>query len=966
MIWLVFICVALAQQVPWYVGKSVSSVSISTPQGGGPEGDLFPLLEVSDTDPLTPAQLRNDVVTLMQVGLFSTVEVDVRQSPMHPNYVDVVYRIFPAPILSEVNIDVPYRRLKQGLISSLELQVGKVFFSEVEINTLSRDIENYCTQNGWGFSEIDINFELDENSQLSLDIFIKDLFPKTIQKVTFVGMPIGVKREVTRILNHYNISEGNRINAKKLELAREDIRMSLFDNGYVQARARIAVIEIEAGVFAITVIVEPDLKLEVRTDGMRISRKELLSILNIYPGDRVTKNDIPKFTERIKDHLKQLGYPDSKVDINIKQGTIVNLLQITIDKRERWYLNDVKVTENPHVDAVALKRLMGPKRTIFQQHLYDVRAIESSLDELEDYYAGLGYVGTTVVLEKQKINRNSTWSRDRKDIDLFVKIEQAEPKVLKDIQVFGVPESISDFPPLPDSSIYAPTRLQVYENEILDFLQSKGFWHAKVELQTLQNEDQSYSVIYNIESGSESLLRSILIQGQGRTEQSLIRERVPVEIGEPIKPEHISAVRQQLYDLDIFQTVRVDMIGNQDNVKDLRISVEEKPNWLLETGGRVSTDQGIQATVSTGPRNINGKASKLSFIGQAGYGWEEEGWRLDVDQLVWRTSIRYTAPTLLNVNHDVFSDVILREILQESYYRFRQSGISFGVESRLSSKMETVFEYRVRYMAVEDIDPGSLVEGDPWIDSFQSEIRTLDGYPIRWWSGVQMTVFWDNRNNTLNPTEGQWFRSQFALGDGLINESPALRGLADYNTLYDFDVLRLLLRLYGGVGWSPVNDTLGFDERFSLGGANSLRGFERNRVGPVNQSLRSQIDFPNTIEPSVDDLAIRREPTQWVPTGGDFMLMVSQELHFPLSRFGYDSSSWIFFFDAGHVGFLSPNIQADSMAMAFEPPFRYALGTGMRYSTAIGPLAVDLAVNPNPISYRDERYLYLHGSLGSF
>ena len=138
------------------------------------------------------------------------------------------------------------------------------------------------------------------------------------------------------------------------------------------------------------------------------------------------------------------------------------------------------------------------------------------------------------------------------------------------------------------------------------------------------------------------LLRSILIQGQGRTEQALIRERIPVEIGEPIKPEHISSVRQQLYDLDIFQTVRVDMIGNQENVKDLRIRVEEKPNWLLETGGRVSTDQGIQATISTGPRNINGKASKLSFIGQAGYGWEDEGWRLDVDQLVWRTSIRYT------------------------------------------------------------------------------------------------------------------------------------------------------------------------------------------------------------------------------------------------------------------------------------------------------------------------------------
>ena len=47
---------------------------ISTPQGG--LKDLFPLLEVNDETPLTPkSQLRNDVITLMQVGLFVSVEV---------------------------------------------------------------------------------------------------------------------------------------------------------------------------------------------------------------------------------------------------------------------------------------------------------------------------------------------------------------------------------------------------------------------------------------------------------------------------------------------------------------------------------------------------------------------------------------------------------------------------------------------------------------------------------------------------------------------------------------------------------------------------------------------------------------------------------------------------------------------------------------------------------------------------
>jgi outer membrane protein assembly factor BamA len=193
-----------------------------------------------------------------------------------------------------------------------------------------------------------------------------------------------------------------------------------------------------------------------------------------------------------------------------------------------------------------------------------------------------------------------------------------------------------------------------------------------------------------------------------------------------------------------------------------------------------------------------------------------------------------------------------------------------------------------------------------------------------------------------------------------------VRTVIDANSLWDLNVIRYLFRVYGGVGYSPKSKTLGFDERFSLGGASSLRGFSRNRVGPANRSLRTQIDFPDYIQPSINDIALRKEPTLWVPTGGDYMIMLSQELHFPLERFGYESSSWIVFMDAGRVSFISNDIVTDSIDLSLDPIIRYSMGTGMRYSTAIGPLAVDIAVNPNPIKRKEERYLYFHGSLGAF
>ena len=62
-------------------------------------------------------------------------------------------------------------------------------------------------------------------------------------------------------------------------------------------------------------------------------------------------------------------------------------------------------------------------------------------------------MGTKVILENQ-INRNTTWSRVE-EIDIPVKIEQAEPKVLEGIQVYGVPGQSLIFLPY-QTAAYAP------------------------------------------------------------------------------------------------------------------------------------------------------------------------------------------------------------------------------------------------------------------------------------------------------------------------------------------------------------------------------------------------------------------------------------------------------------------------------------------------------------------------------
>ena len=52
------------------------------------------------------------------------------------------------------------------------------------------------------------------------------------------------------------------------------------------------------------------------------------------------------------------------------------------------------------------------------------------------------------------------------------------------------------------------------------------------------------------------------------------------------------------------------------------------------------------------------------------------------------------------------------------------------------------------------------------------------------------------------------------------------------------------------------------------------------------------------------------------------------------------------FVDVGNVYFLDPEVFATSEAIDPEPLLRYGVGVGLRQATPLGPLRLDVGVNP--------------------
>jgi outer membrane protein assembly factor BamA len=402
------------------------------------------------------------------------------------------------------------------------------------------------------------------------------------------------------------------------------------------------------------------------------------------------------------------------------------------------------------------------------------------------------------------------------------------------------------------------------------------------------------------------------------------------------------------------------------------VEVEEQPNLHFEVGGGVATDEGARVYLRGGHRNLWGIAHRLTLYGQAGLGWVGDGWTFDTVAPEWRAAIRYEAPHTPTPGELIATDVLLNEQSQEASYRLQRSGGAFSIRVQVGPRSTAELSYGVQSRFLDDVDPGVLVAGDPWVEEL-SVTDLDDPSPVvpsasRLYSGIGLGLVLDRRDEVFNPTRGGIGTLSLAVSDAILSDIAFVRGEGSWT--HHFRAWRLGVELRARAGGAYVADAgmaLPVEDRFHVGGGGSFRGFNVGAVGPANESSGEDIDYPEALAPVVA-YAGRDSASRWVPTGGDAMAVGTAEIHVPFSVFGLSGwEAWqlALFSDVGNAWWLNPGVQTDSESRGDDPLLRISAGAGIRRSTPIGPVQVDVGVNPAPLSYREEDSVRVHVSLGS-
>jgi outer membrane protein assembly factor BamA len=431
-----------------------------------------------------------------------------------------------------------------------------------------------------------------------------------------------------------------------------------------------------------------------------------------------------------------------------------------------------------------------------------------------------------------------------------------------------------------------------------------GYSDAEVSGSLVEDPEGGWRVTLQIEPGRRRKLESVEIVGLKHTSPKVIRSGITVEEGEILRNSDLDTTAVRIANFAPVERVDVRTVPQGVDGAKVVMEVAEKPRWTTEVGGGWSTERGAQVRFGIRDDNLIGRGLNLNFRGR----WDQTEW------------LGFVVASLPPPPGKRFSFTTT-------------GGYSRGEapEDRDLDREETFWSFEVtRWMGRGDLAVGTAGEQ---VTGYYRFSRThtfgifddgflpieIDDYRDTGLLGVRYVH--DRFDSPFDPTKGYGVVLDAATSRGILgSDVDYWTALGNGSMAMDAPLSSTWIQsLRVGVSEPLQGQDLIPDARYFAGGQGSIRGFDRDSVGPVIFGGQNN-DGQNT----------------WDPTGGGALLILNEELRIPVKG-GFRAA---IFADIGQVW--------PSWGEA-DWSFAVGAGVGIRWATPIGPVWADVAwpvVNP--------------------
>lgn len=559
-----------------------------------------------------------------------------------------------------------------------------------------------------------------------------------------------------------------------------------------------------------------------------------------------------------------------KVLVKIDEGSPSRIKIINI-------VGNTKYSEEELIELFELKTT-GMWSWITGNDKYNREKLKGDLERLESWYMDRGYLNFKI--DSSQISL----SPDKSKIFVTVNITEGDIYKVSDVELAGDPaideEIIRRMILVQPGQIFSQILMTTSEEYVTKRLGNEGYTFAKVEGMPERNdEEKTVKITFFIEPGKRAYVNRVNFRGNTKTIDEVLRREMRQMEGGSANSAQIEHSKVRLERLGFFKEVKVEnkeVPGTSDQI-DVEYTVEEQPSGSMGLQVGYAQYSGLLFSASIQQNNWFGTGKQVGFSFshnryQTMYRFNYNDPYFTPDGVSRGVSFDYIKSDYGSYNVTPYSTNNYSGKLNFGYPISDIERIGFDIGLRRLEVTPTP------YSSPEIIRSPRWVEGTPYITQLEYEDlvnRWALGYDYP--EGVYEAKlatdemlgpngFLDIYGDTFNDAQASvyWLRSTLNRGilanrgaQQQISFEISLPGgdLEYYKMSYTGQLFvpltrALTLRLHTRLGYADSYgdlEELPFFEHYYAGGFGSVRGFERNTLGPRSSYNRDPGPSINTI-----------------------------------------------------------------------------------------------------------------------
>ena len=800
-----------------------------------------------------------------------------------------------------------------------------------------------------------------------------------------------------QLLKLFRLKTGNEITIARVQSGTDRIRKFMEKTGHLSARVSVRRGDYDAATdsLPLTLEVTEGPKVLLSVEGAKFSRRDLQKLIPVYQERSVDADLLEEGKRNLRERLEREGYFDAKVDYAVTsssgKGANSDLagqqesIVFKVDRGTRYKGLRIEIAGNHYFNKELLRsRLTITPSSLFVKPRFSRRLLDADVLSMKNLYAANGFLSASVV------GTTPPPTKEQKGGELLVQftIDEGKQTLVSGLQIEGskaIPEEelrgvLGSLPGQPYSEISVASD----RDNILALYFNQGFPNATfsftAEPDTSESAEkdppgdnaggkgppaekgnsiergQPMRLIYRIQEGRRVIVRRVLLTGYKHTRPYVLERQVNLETGQPLREGDVVASQQRLYNLGIFNRVTIESqnASGSDPEKDVVVLVEEAKRYTIACGGGMEVQRLASTTDPTGgevkaaPRGIL-ELSKQNLTGRA----DSLSLKLRGSTIQGRALLAYTAPDTLGKKNLSLQATAYFEKTQDinTFTQTRYEG-NLQLTDQLSPRSSLLTRYAFRKVTLSNLNI------PPQEVPLWNQPTLVSEFSGTW--------FRDTRDNPADANKGSFNTADFSVAGTALGSSANFVRLFLQNSTYrpitrNVSFARSIrigiLQPYASTisltfpapTTQPPPQLIPLPERLYGGGGTSLRGFALNQAGP-------------------------RDSVTGFPVGGQAMLILNQELRFPMKLPIIGSKlGGAFFYDGGNV-----YSKLSRITLRWQPPrpvfkaaypgpppgrfnpmqcqynctnelnyFSHTIGFGLRYGTPVGPIRIDMGYELN-------------------